>query len=61
MRVRRMRQRRVRTKKTRTLRRMTLTKDKVVDGGRGRIVDFMAAKPLPSLPLYHCEPWGTTA
>ena len=36
-------------------------KDKVVDGGRGGIVDFMAAKPLPSLPWDRCEPYGTTA
>ena len=28
-----------------------IRKEKVVEGGRGGIVDFMAAKPLPSLPM----------
>ena len=60
-RVRRMRRRRVRRKKTRTWRRIKLRKDKEVDGGRRGIADFMAAKPLPSLPWDHCEPSGTTA
>ena len=35
-------------KKTRTWRRTKLRKEKVVEGGRGGIVDFMAAMPLPS-------------
>ena len=42
-------------------RRMKLTKDKVVDGRRGGIVDFIAAKPLPSLPWHQCKPRGTAA
>ena len=28
-----------------------IRKEKVVEDGRGAIVDFMAAKPLPSLPM----------
>ena len=48
-------------KKTRIWRRTKLRKDKVVEGGRGGIVDFMAAKPLPYLPWDQCEAWGTTA
>ena len=28
-----------------------IRKEKVVEGGRGGIVNFMAAKPLPSLPM----------
>ena len=38
-------------KKTRTWRRTKLRKEKLVAGGRGGIVGFMAAKPLPSLPM----------
>ena len=45
------RRRRVTGKKTRTWRRTKLRKEKVVEGGRGGIVDFMAAKPLPSPPM----------
>ena len=56
-----MRRRRVRKKKTRTWRRIKLRKDKEVGGGRGGIVDFIAAKPLPCLAGDQCEPWGTTA
>ena len=47
----RRRRRRVTGKKTRTCRRTKLRKDKVVEGGRGGIVDFMASKPVPSLPM----------
>ena len=38
-------------KRTRTWRMTKIRKDKVVEGGRGGIVDFMAAKPLPSLRM----------
>ena len=51
----------MRREKTRTWRRTKLRKDKVVEGGRGGMVEFMAAKPLPTLPWDQCEPWGTTA
>ena len=37
-------------KRTRTWRMTKIRKEKVVEGGRGGIVNFMAAKPLPSLP-----------
>ena len=37
-------------KKTRTWRMMKIRKEKVVKRGRGGIMDFMAAKPLSSLP-----------
>ena len=42
------RRRRVTGKKTRTWRMTKVRKEKVVEGGRGGIVDFMAAKPLPT-------------
>ena len=45
-----MRRKRVTGKKTRTWRMTKIRKEKVVEDGRGGIVDFMAAKPLPSLP-----------
>ena len=45
------RRRRVTGKKTRTRRMTKIRKEKVVEAGRGGIVDFMAAKPLPSLPV----------
>ena len=45
------RRRRVTGKKTRTWRMTRLRKKKVVEAGRGGILDFMAAKPLPSLPM----------
>ena len=38
-------------KRTRTCRMTKIRKEKVVDSGRGAIVNFMAAKPLPSLPI----------
>ena len=38
-------------KKTRIWRMTKIRKQKVVEAGRGGIVDFMAAKPLPSLPM----------
>ena len=38
-------------KRTRTWRMTKIRKEKVVEGGRGGIVNFMAAKPLPSLPM----------
>ena len=38
-------------KKTPTVRLTKIRKEKVVEGGRGGIVNFMAAKPLPSLPM----------
>ena len=46
-----MRRRRVTGKRTRTWRMTKIRKEKVVEGGRGGIVNFMAAKPLPSLPM----------
>ena len=45
------RRRRVTGKRTRTWRMTKIRKEKVVEGGRGGIVNFMAAKPLPSLPM----------
>ena len=38
-------------KKTRTWRMTNIRKEKVAENGRGGIVDFMAAKPLPSLTM----------
>ena len=38
-------------KKTKTWRVTKIRKGKVVEGGRGGILGFMAAKPLPSLPM----------
>ena len=38
-------------KRTRTCRMTKIRKQKVVEGGCGGMVDFMAAKPLPSLPM----------
>ena len=38
-------------KKTRTWRMTKLRKEKVVECGRGGIVDSMTAKPLPPLPM----------
>ena len=38
-------------KRTRTWRMEKIRKEKVEEGGRDGIVDFMAAKPLPSLPM----------
>ena len=38
-------------KRTRTWRMRKIRKEKVVEGGCGGIVNFMAAKPLPSLPM----------
>ena len=38
-------------KKTRAWRMTKIRKETVVEGGRGGIVDFMAAKPVPSLPM----------
>ena len=48
-------------KRTRTWRMTKIRKEKVVEGGRGGIVNFMAAKPLPTYPWDQCEPRGTTA
>ena len=47
-------------KKTRTWRMTKIRKEKVVEDGRGGIVDFMAAKPLPSLPMGPVRGRGTT-
>ena len=38
-------------KKMRTWTMTKIRKEKVVEGGRGGIVDFMASKPVPSLPM----------
>ena len=38
-------------KKTRTWRMTKIRKEMVVESGCGGIVNFMAAKPLPSLPM----------
>ena len=38
-------------KKMRAWRMTEIRKEKVAQNGRGGIVDFMAAKPLPSLPM----------
>ena len=43
------RRRRVTGKRTRTWGMTRIRKEKVVEGGRGGIVNFMAAKPLPSM------------
>ena len=45
------RRRRVTVKRTRTGKMTKIRKEKVVEGGRGGIVNFMAAKPLLSLPM----------
>ena len=45
-------------KKTRTWRMMKIRKEKVVKRGRAGIVDFMAAKPLPSLPTRQVRTLG---
>ena len=39
------------THSCRTCRMTKIRKEKVAAGGRGGIVDFMAAKPLPSPPM----------
>ena len=38
-------------KRMRTWTMTKIRKEKVVEGGPGGIVNFMAAKPLPSLPM----------
>ena len=38
-------------KRTRTWRMTKIRKEKVVEGRGGGILNFMAAKPLPSLPM----------
>ena len=43
--------RRVTGKKTRTWRMTKIRKEKMVEDGRAGTLDFMAAKPLPSLSM----------
>ena len=52
------RRRRVTAKKTSTWRMTKIRKEKVVEGRRGGIVDFMAAKPVPSLCMGPVQPLG---